>query len=155
VSGAGRRLIAAGSVMFPIAFPRGSVEGRTLRSDDIAGISDVYRPASDGPQLGGLSGRVRKNGRGVFGAHVVAFGLRSGQIVGGYATNDEGEYVIGGLEPGAYVFRVEPLDDGDVESFFEDTRRVDVDFGVTYYPKLAVAPRSGVAVDIDVAVRAR
>ena len=155
VSGTGRRLIASGAVMFPIAFPRGSLEGRTLRSDDIAGVSDLYKPASGGPRLGGLSGHVRKNGKGVFGAHVVAYGLRSGQIVGGYSINDDGDYVIGGLEPGSYVVRVEPLDDGDVESFFEDTRRVDADFAVTYYAKIAVAPRNGVAADIDVAVRSR
>jgi len=155
VSGTGRRLIASGAVMFPIAFPRGSIEGRTLRSDDIAGVSDLYRPASGGPTLGGLSGHVRKNGRGIFGAHVVAYGLRSGQIVGGYSINDDGEWSIFGLEPGAYVVRVEPLDDGDVESFFEDTRRVDLDFGVTYYTKLAVAPRTGAAGNIDIAVKAR
>ena len=155
VSGTGRRLIASGSVMFPIAFPRGSLEGRTLRSDDVAGVSDLYRPASGAPQLGGLAGHVRKDGHGVFGAHVVAYGLRSGQIVGGFSISDDGEYVINGLEPGTYVVRVEPLDDGDVESFFEDTRRVDLDFGVTYYPKIAVAPRSGVAADIDITVRAR
>ena len=47
--GPGRRLIGSGSVMFPIAFPRGSIEGRTLRSDDVAGVSDLYRPASGGP----------------------------------------------------------------------------------------------------------
>jgi hypothetical protein len=155
VSGNGRRLIASGSVMFPIAFPRGSLEGRTLRSDDVAGVSDLYRPTSGGPRLGGLSGHVRKAGKGIFGAHVVAYGLRSGQIVGGYSINDDGDYVISGLEPGSYVVRVEPLDDGDLESFFEDTRRVDADFGVTYYPKIAVAPRSGVAGDIDITVRAR
>ena len=107
--------------MFPIAFPRGSIEGRTLRSDDVAGVSDLYRPASGGPPLGGLAGHVRKDGRGVFGAHVVAYGLRSGQIVGGFSITDDGDYVINGLEPGTYVVRVEPLDDGDVESFFENT----------------------------------
>ncbi|MEO5820740.1 MAG: matrixin family metalloprotease [Vicinamibacteraceae bacterium] len=155
VAGTGRRLIASGAVMFPIAFPRGSVEGRTLRSDDIAGVSDLYRPPSGGPPLGGLSGHVRRDGHGVFGAHVVAYGLRGGQIVGGFSINDDGEYAISGLEPGSYVVRVEPLDDGDVESFFEDTRHVDADFGVTYYSKIAVAPRSGVATDIDITVRAR
>jgi hypothetical protein len=155
ISGTGRRLIAAGSVMFPIAFPRGSIEGRTLRSDDIAAASDVYRRSAGGPALGGITGKVRKNGRGVFGAHVVAYGLRSGQIVGGFSINDEGEYVIAGLEPGAYVVRAEPLDDGDVDSFFEDSRRVDADFAVTYYPKLAVAPRSGVAPNVDITVRTR
>jgi hypothetical protein len=153
VQGTGRRLLAAGSAMFPIAFPAGSIEGRTLRSDDVAGVSDVYRPG--GARLGGISGKVRKNGRGVFGAHVVAYGLRSGQIVGGFSINDEGEYAISGLEPGQYVVRVEPLDDGALESFFEDTRRIDADFAVTYYPKLAIAPRSGLAADVDITVRAR
>lgn len=153
VQGTGRRLLAAGSVMFPIAFPGGSIEGRTLRSDDVAGVSDVYRPG--GARLGGISGKVRKNGRGVFGAHVVAYGLRSGQIVGGFSINDEGEYAISGLEPGQYIVRVEPLDDGALESFFEDSRRVDADFGVTYYPKLAVAPRSGLAANVDITVQAR
>lgn len=155
VSGTGRRLIASGAVMFPIAFPRGSLEGRTLRSDDIAGVSDLYEPASGGPRLGGLSGHVRKDGRGVFGAHVVAYGVRSGQIVGGYTISDDGQFVIGGLEPGSYVVRVEPLDDGDVESFFEDTRLVDADFAVTYYPKLAIAPRGGVSTGVDITVRAK
>jgi hypothetical protein len=155
VAGTGRRLIASGAVMFPIAFPRGSLEGRTLRSDDIAGVADVYRPATNAPRLGGITGKIRKNGRGVFGAHVVAYGLRSGQIVGGFSISDEGEYVISGLEPGSYLVRVEPLDDGNVESFFEDTTRVDADFGVTYYPKITVAPRGGVAPNIDVTVRAR
>ncbi len=155
VSGTARRLIASGAVMFPIAFPRGSLDGRTLRDDDIAGVSDLYRPEDRSAVLGGISGHVRKNGRGVFGAHVVAYGLRSGQVVGGFSIDDEGAYAIGGLEPGTYVVRVEPLDDGDLESFFEDTRRVDADFGVTYYPKLAVAPRSGVAVAVDITVRPR
>jgi hypothetical protein len=155
LTGAGRRLLASGSVLFPIAFPRGSIEGRTLRSDDVAAASDVYRPATNAPKLGGLSGHVRKNGRGVFGAHVVAYGLRSGQIVGGFSITDQGEWSIAGLEPGSYVVRVEPLDDGDGESFFDDARRIDADFGVTYYPKIAVAPRAGSATGIDVTVRPR
>jgi hypothetical protein len=153
VQGTGRRLLAAGAVMFPIAFPGGSIEGRTLRSDDIAGVSDVYRQGA--ARLGGISGKVRKNGRGVFGAHVVAYGLRSGQIVGGFSITEEGEYAIAGLEPGQYVVRVEPLDDGALESFFEDSSRVDADFAVTYYPKLAVAPRGGSSAGVDITVRAR
>ena len=53
------------------------------------------------------------------------------------------------------MVRVEPLDDGDVESFFEDTSRVELDFAVTYAPKIAVAPRSGVAGGVDITVRAK
>jgi hypothetical protein len=151
----GRRLTASGSVLFPISFPRGSIEGRTLRTDDVAGVSDLYRRSSGGPSLGGISGHVRKNGKGVFGAHVVAHGIRSGQIVGGYSVDDDGSYVIDSLEPGPYIVRVEPLDDGDVESFFEDTARVDLDFSVTYAAKIAVAPRSGVVPNVDITVRPR
>ena len=155
VLGTGRRLIASGAAMFPIAFPRGSLEGRTLRTDDIAGVSDLYRPIVNAPKLGGLTGKVRKNGKGVFGAHVVAYGIRSGQIVGGFSIDSEGTYVIDGLEPGSYLVRAEPLDDGDAGSFFDDTSQVDLDFGVTYYPKIAVAPRSGAAPNVDITVRAR
>ncbi|HEY8548550.1 MAG TPA: matrixin family metalloprotease [Vicinamibacterales bacterium] len=148
-----RRLLAAGSIMFPIAFPGGSLEGRTLRADDIAGVSDLY-PAGAG-RGGSLSGRVTRDGRGVFGAHVVAYSLRSGELVGGFTLNESGEFVIAGLEPGPAIVRVEPLDDADLESFFEDSRPVDTGFAVTYYDGIAVVPRSGNAGGVDVAVRAR
>ena len=39
--GGGRRVLGAEAVMFPIAFSSGSVN-RTLRADDVAGISDIY-----------------------------------------------------------------------------------------------------------------
>ena len=45
--GGGRRRIAAGSVMFPIAFSAGDTASRTLRPDYIAGIwTSTPRPAS-------------------------------------------------------------------------------------------------------------
>ena len=59
-----------------------------------------------------------KDGDGVFGAHVVAFNLETGDLVGGFSLNQLGEFVIAGLEPGPYVVRAEPLDDVDVEGFF-------------------------------------
>ena len=40
--GGGRRVLAAEAVMFPIAFTSGSIAARTLKADDIAGISDLY-----------------------------------------------------------------------------------------------------------------
>ena len=40
--GGGRRVLAAEAVMFPIAFAAGSIASRTLKADDIAGISDLY-----------------------------------------------------------------------------------------------------------------
>ena len=53
----GRRVIASEAVMFPIAFPAGNVSARTLRADDIAGISELY-PDAGFTQLGSVSGRV-------------------------------------------------------------------------------------------------
>ena len=43
--GGGRRVLAAEAVMFPIAFTAGSIAARTLKADDIAGISDLYPEA--------------------------------------------------------------------------------------------------------------
>jgi hypothetical protein len=82
----------------------------------------------------------------------VAFNIRTGALVGGFALGDGGEFQIAGLSPGAYVIRVEPLDDADVESFFS-SGGVDVDFQVTFHPRLFVAPAGGVGQRVDVAVR--
>jgi hypothetical protein len=155
MAGARRRVTGSGTVMFPIAFPGGSLEGRTLRSDDIAGVSDIYPRAGARASLGSLSGRVTKNGQGLFGAHLVAYNLRTGQLVGGFALDTNGAFVIAGLDPGPCIVRVEPVDDADVDSFFDGSTPVDVGFGVTYYDRIAIVPEGGNAPDIDIAVRAR
>jgi hypothetical protein len=151
--GGGRRLIAAGSVMFPIAYIAGTTIGRNLMPDDVAGASDIYPDADFRRRTGGIQGRVRKRGAGVYGAHVVAFDLRSGALVGNFTLDDEGRFVIAGLSPGAYVIRVEPLDDGDVESFLENPESVDVGFAVAVHPKLVVVPAGGASPSIDVEVQ--
>ena len=47
------------------------------------------------------SGRtVTRNGRGVFGAHVEAFDLLTGSLVGNFSLNDQGRFSIAGLSPG-------------------------------------------------------
>ncbi|MDO8835310.1 MAG: matrixin family metalloprotease [Vicinamibacterales bacterium] len=153
--GGGRRVIAAEAVMFPIAFSPGSVEGRRLRADDIAGISDVY----DGPgflqETGSISGRVTKNGQPVFGAHVVAFNPATGKLVGNFTLGTNGGFAIAGLGPGPHVVRVEPLDDADLTSFFQAERTVDVSFQVTYLDRLAVVPKGGNAGPFEIKVTAR
>jgi Matrixin len=148
----GRRVLGAEAVMFPIAFSAGDISDRTLKADDIAGISDIYGTQEFESETGSISGRVRKNGAGVFGAHVVAFNPVSGKLVGGFSLSNDGSFVIAGLEPGPQVLRCEPLDDGDLESFFDADSNVDVNFRVKIFERVVVVPRGGSARNIDVTV---
>lgn len=148
-----RRVIAAESVMFPIAFSPGVIEGRTLRADDIAGVSDLYPDANFSVRTGSVSGRVTKNGRGVFGAHVVAFNARTGALVGGFALTSSGDFTIAGLDPGPHLLRVEPLDDASVDSFFDEPPPVDTAFSVTYFERLTIVPSGGGAAPLEIRVR--
>jgi hypothetical protein len=151
----GRRVLGAEAVMFPIAFSSGNVQDRELKADDIAGIVDIYASAAQRRQVGSISGKITKNGDGVLGAHVVAFNPRSGALVGGFSLNEDGSFVIGGLEPGPHILRVEPLDDGDIESFLDATDEIDVDFRVKFYEKVVVVPRGGGTRSIEIKVVAK
>ena len=128
MSGGGRRVLGSGAVMFPIALTAGAVADRQLQPDDRAGINDLYPPAGFADETSSITGRITKNGTGVFGAHVAAFNLETGALIGGFSLEADGSYVIGGLAPGAYIVRAEPLDDADTDSFFSGL--VDVDFRV-------------------------
>jgi hypothetical protein len=55
----------------------------------------------------------------------------------------EGDFVLGGLLPGVYVLRVEPLDDASIDSFFDTDAAVDADFRSAFAPQLAVVPAGG------------
>lgn len=90
----------------------------------------------------------------MFGAHVVAFGLDSGTLVGTYTLSADGQFVIAGLPPGPYVLRVEPLDDADLESFFSPAS-IDIAFGVTFADRIAVVQAGGTTRPIEIAVRRR
>lgn len=152
VGGGGRRLIAAGALMFPIAYASGSTLGRTLQADDVAGSSDIYQDGRFRQETGSMQGRVTLRGAGIFGAHVVAFDLRTSSLVGNFTLDDGGAFAIAGLAPGVYVVRVEPLDDGDAESFFATPEAVELDFKATVHPQLVVVPPGGTAPSIDVEV---
>jgi hypothetical protein len=147
----GRRVLGSGAVMFPIALSSGAVADRTLQADDIAGVSDLYPAAPAALETGGIVGRVTKNGQGVLGAHVVAFNPESGVLIGNFTLNANGDFVIARLPPGAYILRVEPIDDVDPDSFFASP--VDVDFQATYAPRMVVAPRGGSSVSIEIQVQ--
>lgn len=153
--GGGRRVTAKQAVMFPIAFPTGSIADRVLKPDDIAGASDIYPGGDFSRTTGSISGRVLLDGRGIFGAHVTAFSLASSRIVGGFTLDAAGRFVIAGLEPGLHVVRVEPLDDGDIDSFFNEDADVELGFRATTAPSLVSVPRGGSSGDITINVRAR
>jgi len=148
----GRRVIASGAVMFPIAMAAGTTTDRTLQPDDVAGVSNAYPDAGFASRTGSISGRVLLNGRPVFGAHVVAFDLQTGELVGGFSLTAQGEFVIAGLRPGAHMVRVEPLDDADLESFFDESQSVRVDFRPVFYSRLVGVPSGGAPPRFDVAV---
>jgi hypothetical protein len=152
VAGSGRQVDSAEAVMFPIAYARGSIAGRTLKADDIAGISDLYPTPDFAANLGSISGRVTDGGKPSFGAHVVAFDLANGTMVAGFTLTSQGEFAIAGLSPGPHLLRVEPLDDADLDSFFDASANVDVGFRVTFYGTLVVVPRGGDSGTVVVAV---
>lgn len=151
----GRRLLAAEAVMFPIAFSSGTILGRTLKADDIAGIADIYPSSSYTRETGSISGKITKSGKGVLGAHVVAFDLRLHTLIGGFSLSDDGSFVIAGLSPGPHVLRVEPLDDGDIESFFDATVNVDINFRPLFYEKIVVVPEGGGTSGVELKVVAK
>lgn len=155
VSGSGRRVVASEAVMFPIAFSPGVVAGRTLRADDMAGISDLYPDGNFAVRAGSVEGRVTKDGRGVWGAHVVAFNTQTGALVGGFTLTNAGDFVIGGLAPGPHLLRVEPLDDAPADSFFDGPAPIDTRFGVTYLDRLVVVPSGGRAGPVEIHVRSQ
>ncbi len=146
----GRRVVASGAIMFPIAMSAGAIADRVLQADDIAGISDLYPASNQLTSTGSVTGRVTKNGRGLLGAHIVALNPESGAVVANFALNANGDFAIARLEPGPYILRVEPLDDAEVDSFFSTS--IDVDFRVTYATRMVVAPRGGSSSPLEIKV---
>jgi Matrixin/Carboxypeptidase regulatory-like domain len=149
----GRRVLGTGSVMFPIALTPGAIADRVLQPDDFAGISDLYPGAAANLDTGGIVGRVTMNDRGVNGAHVVAFNPETGVLVGNFTLNADGDFVIARLPPGPYILRVEPIDDAEPDSFFPTP--IDVNFRVTYAPRMVVAPRGGSSQPVEIRVQAK
>ncbi len=151
----GRRVLGKSAVMFPIAFPAGNIADRVLKPDDAIGMSELY-PRSDFSQKNGsIDGRVTLNGAGLFGAHVTAFSTVTGASVGGFALDDQGNFAIDGLPPGLYVVRAEPLDDGDIESFFAPDTVVNLNFKPTFFAKLVAVPAGGTGPSIEIRVQSK
>jgi hypothetical protein len=155
VSAGRRRVLGAEAVMFPIAYPAGNTLDRELKPDDRAGILDLYGTPESDRRLGAISGRVRMNGVGVFGAHVTAFNTATGELFGTFVLGAQGNFAVASLPQGLYVVRVEPLDDADIDSFFNEDTDVNIDFRPAYYPQLVAVPAGGAAGSIDITVRPR
>jgi len=154
-SGGGRTVLGKRAVMFPIAYPRGSVRDRTLQADDAAGITDIYGTTQAGRDLGAIAGKVTLNGSGVFGAHVTAFNMSTGELVAGFTLNNAGDFVIASLAPGVYIVRVEPLDDADIDGFFDDDTPLNLNFRAAYYTKQVAVPKGGTSGSIEIKVKAK
>jgi hypothetical protein len=91
----------------------------------------------------------------VFGAHVVAFNPATGDLVAGFTLTDQGEFVIGELKPGQYIVRVEPLDDADLDSFFDTDTPVNINFQIAYYSKQVAVPAGGAGASITIPVKSK
>jgi hypothetical protein len=148
--GGGRRVIASGAVMFPIAMTAGAIADRVLQRDDIAGISDLYPAAGHVAATGSIVGRVLRSGQGIYGVHVIAFNPRTGELVSSFSLNTSGDFVIAGLTPGAYILRAEPLDDADAEAFFSVP--IDTDVRAGYGDAIVVAPEGGSSATTEIRV---
>lgn len=151
----GRVVLGKRAVMFPIAYSPGSVGDRTLQADDISGITDIYGTAAAQQQLGAITGKVTLNGAGIFGAHVTAFNPATGDLVSGFTLTPQGEFVIAALTPGHYIVRVEPLDDADLDSFFDEDTVININFQVTYFAKQVAVPAGGTSGAIEIKVKAK
>jgi hypothetical protein len=149
----GRRVLGKNAVMFPIAFPAGNIADRVLKPDDVAGMTGIYPTAASLGSLGSISGRVTLNNTGVFGAHVTAFNPSTGALVGAFSLDRQGTFTIDGLPPGVYVVRVEPLDDGALESFFDEDAPVNINFKAMYFSKLVAVPAGGAGPAIEIRVQ--
>lgn len=151
----GRTILGKRAVMFPIAYPRGNLEDRTLEPDDASAVADVYGSSEARRTLGQISGRVTLNGTGLLGAHVTVFNPGTGALYAGYTLDNQGRFVIGGLPVGLYIVRAEPLDDIDLDSVFDDDAVININFKPAFYAKQVAVPAGGSGPSIEIKVRAK
>jgi len=147
------RLAGAEAIMFPFAFDPGNIGLRALRADDVAGVSSIYPDGGFATATGAIEGRVTLGGAGLYGAHVLALNVSTGALVGGFSLTGNGDFRIGGLEPGRYVIRVEPIDDIGVDNFFQDPSiPVDVGFRPTFLDRFVSVTAGSTSGNVDVQV---
>lgn len=132
-TGERRRLVEGSAILFPFAYPVGSILGRTPVADDITGVSALYPAGGFTSSTGILSGSVLKSGTGVFGAHINVFNPFTGETIG-FFTDENGAFRLPGLKAGPYVVRVNPITDPtSPEDFGFPEGEVDLDFSEQFY----------------------
>lgn len=77
-----------------------------LGNDDKAGVQTAY---SSGASLGSITGNVSGTRGGMFGVHVLAINMESGQVQAGALSSPDGSFRIGDLPPGSYAVMMEPF----------------------------------------------
>ena len=126
---------------------------RTLRADDIAGISDIYGNDTFRNATGSITGRVTKNGTGVVGAHVVAFNPATGKLVGGFTPVGRRHVRHRRARAGPHVVRVEPLDDADIDELSSTRPSTSTSTSSRRSTtRLVTVPRGGTARSIELKV---
>jgi len=147
------RIVEEGSaIMFPVAFPRGTIIGRTLTLDDVTGASVLYPAGNFASDTATMSGRVTKSGQGLWGAHLTTFNPFTEEMIGIF-TDESGNYRIEGLSPGPIVVRVHPISDGtSPEDYGFDSFTIDLDYEVTFHQGRAEVTAGANTPGVDVAV---
>ena len=100
---------ACSASMFAFLAP-GETRGQTLTADDVAGINHTYPSPAFIARTGTIAGTVMKNGSPVYGAHVVARSVVTGETVTTTLSQPNGVYEIVGLPAGPYHVYLEPVD---------------------------------------------
>ncbi len=131
--------------MNPFYFGDGG-EAATLAADDITGIRALYPTTAFAATSGAITGRVADiEGTSVFGAHVTALNLDSGDTystLSGAETGrlDGSAYALRGLPAGVYRVGIQPVGDGlDASNFSEFFAAFDTDFPAEYFGNTDVA----------------
>lgn len=132
--------------MNPFYFGDGPGAAASLAADDMTGIRVLYPTSQFSRDSGSISGRIADlDGQAVFGAHVTAMNLLTGQF---YSTlsgadtgqRDAGAYTLHGLPAGQYRIAIEPVGDGLDESNFSGIfAGLQTDFPAEYHGNTAEA----------------
>ena len=132
---------------------RAASRGGPLRPDDIAGISDLYPENGFSDTTGSVSGRVTKNGAGIFGAHVVAFNPATGAMVGNFhARHVRARFRSRACRRGRTCSASSRWTTPEAALFFGDELAVDIDFKPAFHDTLVVVPAGGDSGAVDIPV---